>query len=207
VIWIRQIGRNREANLTDLAERLFDRLKTGTTDILVLLGVPRGIEWVEVKVDGMIGRGKSQYPNVAFTLKTFTNLNDRDGVQDAILSFEPLDLGEISLGQVRAKVTKGRVLCFSIDGKTRILDALSRANFTHEVIAECFVEERIGGARNSNLMEVVAGKAKNHSHLLYAWDGLRTLKPHVKAKYESCFEAPTAAMVVDMFRRWILEGD
>jgi hypothetical protein len=205
VIWIRQIGRHREANITELAQRLGDRLSTGTTDVLMLLAVPRGQEWVTDAVVQMMESSKARYPGVEFNFRTFENLGNAIGVQDAILNFEPLDLGEISSAIVRARIGHGcTVLCVSLDGKTAIAEALTRANFSAGCIADCFVEERITGARNSNLMEHLTSRSKQHKHLLYAWDGLRTLKPKVKAKYDLCFEAPTAAMVVDLLRRWIL---
>jgi hypothetical protein len=207
VIWIRQRN-GREANLNDLAGRLFGRLKEGSEKVLVLLGVPRGSEWIVDSVRKMLERGKDQYSEANFDLRTFENLGDRVGVQDAILSFEPLDIGEISAAMVRKKAgNEGRILCVSLDGKTQICDALKRAGFSDAAVEECFTEERIPGARNSNLIEQLGAKSKHYTHLLYAWDGLRTLKPATKGKYSVCYEAPTASMVVDLFRRWIVSND
>lgn len=208
VIWIRQAGRHREANLSEFAQRFFDRLSVGTTQALILLAAPRGQDWVITAVAEMMKRGEERHPGVELDLRTFNNLGDITGVQDAILGFEPLDLGEISAAAVRARIGLGcSVLCVSLDGKTALTDALVRANFTPDCVGDCFVEERIAGARNSNLMELLSNRSRQYDHLLYAWDGLRTLKPQVKGKYKVCFEAPTAAMVVDLFRRWIMEGN
>ena len=54
-------------------------------------------------------------------------------------------------------------------------------------------------------MNIVSQEAGRCEHFLYAWDGLRTLKPDVKKKFSGkTDEARTAAMVIEIFRKWII---
>jgi hypothetical protein len=62
-----------------------------------------------------------------------------------------------------------------MEGTTSVLDALRRSGFSDATLAMFFEEERIGGARNSGLMEHLAARADQFACLLYAFHGLRTL--------------------------------
>jgi hypothetical protein len=94
----------------------------------------------------------------------------------------------------------------SLDRNTSVLDALRRAGFSEVALRTFFEEERIAGARNSGLMEHLAARSKQYSYLLYSFQGLRTLTPEVKGKFERCYEAPTAAKLAELARRW-MEGN
>ena len=54
-------------------------------------------------------------------------------------------------------------------------------------------------------MNTVGNTAKHCEHLLYAWEGLRTLKATVKRRFtgKAC-EAASAAQVAQMFKNWVL---
>jgi hypothetical protein len=53
-------------------------------------------------------------------------------------------------------------------------------------------------------MNRLGQKAKQYEHLLYAWDGLRTIKADVKKKFTGkAYEAETAAKVIEIFRKWL----
>jgi len=206
VIWIRQIGVGREANLKELSGAYFDRVRPGVESVLVLLAVVRGREFVIDAVRGIIARGKESSAQTECELLVFKNAGDRNGVLDRIIAFGLQSPTALSCGAIRAKISDGRILCVSMKGRTSILDSLSRAGFTGEAIQTFFDEERIEGARNSSLMEYLDSRSRNYKYLLYAWDGLRTLKSEVKRGFEKCYEAPSASKVVDLFRRWIVEG-
>ena len=205
LIWIRQKGMNREVNLGEFSEQFFDRVKSANS-VLVLLTVLRGREWVESSVRAMIEKAKSENDALQCELKVFSNAGDRKGVVEALENFELPSPDFVQVTTIRQRIPEGKILCVSLEGKTKIVDALGRAGFTEEAIEECFLEERIEGARNSNLMEHLSSRSKQHSHLLYAWEGLRTLKPEVKDKFEKCYEGQSAAVIAAMFKKWVMEG-
>ena len=129
------------------------------------------------------------------------------GVSDAIDAFGSKCPDVISLERVRSRIGGGSVLCVSMDGRTNVIDALARVGFGDDAL-KCFTEEKIPGSRNSNLMDYLRSRAAGFGYLLYAWDGLRTSTPEVKAKFQRCYEAATAAKVAEMFKRWVLsEGE
>jgi hypothetical protein len=202
LVWIRQKAMNREVNLHEFSSRFFDRVKQADS-VLTLLAILRGREWVEASVQGIITRAKETMPDLNSEVLTFRNAGDRSGVIKALDAFGLASPSLIGREKVRAKVSEDKVLCVSLEGKTSILDALLRAGFEAETIQAHFHEERIDGARNSGLMEHLALRAVQYKHLLYAWDGLRTLKPEVGRKFTTCCEAPNAAKVVQLFKKWI----
>lgn len=202
LIWIRQKAMNREVNLHEFSARFFDRVKQADS-VLTLLAILKGREWVEASVLGIIGRAKESVPDLSCELLTFRNAGDRNGVTKALDAFGLPSPSLVAREKMRTKVADEKVLCVSLEGKTSILDALGRAGFGAETIQAHFCEERIDGARNSGLMEHLALRSIQYKHLLYAWDGLRTLTPAVSRKFTTCCEAPNAAKVVQLFKRWI----
>ena len=205
LVWIRQKAMNREVNLHEFSAQFFDRVKQADS-ILILLAMLKGKEWVEPSVQGIVARAKETNPELSYELLTFRNAGDRKGVLQALDSFGLPPSTLIGCGKVRSKVPEGKVLCVSLEGKTSIIDALGRAGFTAEAVQAHFYEERIDGARNSGLMEQLASRPAQYKHLLYAWEGLRTLKPEVGRKFTTCYEAPNAAKLVQIFKKWI-EGE
>jgi hypothetical protein len=98
-----------------------------------------------------------------------------------------------------------RVLCANLEGKTSFFEALIRAGVPAEACGRFFVERSVTAGRNSNLMSVLGEEAKICDHLLYAWDGLRTLTPAVKRKFKGkAYEAQTGPKVIEIFRKWLL---
>lgn len=202
LVWIRQKAVNREVNLHEFSARFFDRVKHADS-ALILLAILKEREWVEASVQGMIDRARESMPDLGCEMLTFRNAGDRNGVMNALDAFGLPSPTVIGREKVCARVSGGKVLCVSLEGKTSILDALGRAGFDAEAIHAHFHEERIVGARNSGLIEHLALRAAQYKHLLYAWDGLRTLKPDVGRKFTTCCEAPNAAKVVQIFKKWI----
>lgn len=207
LIWIRQAGQNREANLKEFAGRFNDRMKRDAPEsVLVLLAVLKTCEsWLENAVQGIIRRGIGG-GTTKYEVVIWKNAGDRDWVLEQVKRFELPVTVEVETPTIRAKVPQGKILCISMSGKTSVLDSLRRAGFSADAIHECFEEERIKGSKNSGLMELLAARSNHHTHLIYAWDGLRTLKPEVKGKFAKCYEASSAAKVTELLKRWILEG-
>lgn len=204
LIWIRQ-GPNGMASLNEFSERFFDRIKVAES-ILVLLAVPRGREYVAQSVERILQKGKERRENLTCELVTFKNAGDRYEVLQRLKDFGLSDSVAVDVATIRLKVPDGQVLCISGGGKTRILDALKRASFSAEAVETCFCEERIEGARNSNLMEFIESRSDQHTHLIYAWEGLRSMPPKVKRKFHKCYEAQNAAKVVQLFKDYVTEG-
>ncbi len=202
--WIRQREPHKEADLTEVSSRFFDAIQRAES-IRIILFVPRGREWVIDRVNGIIASGKQRKAGLECDLVTFDNAGDRDGVLASIAAFGLPALTEVDRAMIRAKIPAGKVLCVSLAGKTSITDALQRAGFTTDAIAECVEEERIVGGRNSNLLQTLSSRSAQNPHLLYAYEGLRTLSPGTKKKFAKCWERSNAAQVVDQFKKWILE--
>jgi len=201
IIWIGQKAHGREANLSEFSALYLEKCKAGAERILVLVAQIRGREFVVDAVQGIMqasGSGEKPIP--------FENAGDRDGVLQCIADFGPDGPTELSCEAIQSKIPKGRILCVSLDRNTSVLDALRRAGFSEVALRTFFEEERIAGARNSGLMEHLAARSKQYSYLLYSFQGLRTLTPEVKGKFERCYEAPTAAKLAELARRW-MEGN
>lgn len=213
VVWIRQVAPRRQngswkpgaANFNEFSGRFFERISAGSDPILVLLVVPDDHTWVVQSAEAIIERATNEF-GVQCHLKTFQHASDQSGVLDAISEFKLQAPPQLSYGKVAEKIGGRRVLCVSMEGRTSILDSLKRAGFPEETISACFDETRILGGKNSNLMEYLISSSKKYGCLLYAWDGLRTSTADVKGSFGKCYEAPTAAKVVHLFKRWILEG-
>jgi len=204
LIWIGTAAPKNNLDLGQFSGRYFQQLGQGIDGVLVLAAARRGSEWVADRVASIIQQGRDRFPLVPCELRTTKNLGDKEWIFNAILEYGvPVQPDELTEQDVRAKVGTGSVFCVSMAGRTSIVDALGRARFTKAAIDGCFVEERIQPARNSSLMDHLVGRAKQHGHLLYAWDGLRTLKPDVKTRFQKAYEAPSAAAVVELFSKWI----
>ena len=206
IVWVRQVGENREVNLGELSQQCFAQISRGAKSILVILAVLKGREWVESKVEGLIASARASNPDVECEVVHFHNAVDREGVLAAIGKFGVTAPAEFSSEGIRARAPNGKIFCVSMEGRTSILDSLKRVGFPDSVIHECFEEEQIPRAKNSNLMEYLISRAKQYRYLLYAWAGLRTIKPEVKGKFEKCYEAETGAKVAELVRRWIRRG-
>ena len=108
IIWVRQAGYRREVNLNELSNRYLSAL-AGVDDVLVLLAVLRGKEWVVEKVNGIIDSGRRRSPNIATELRLFPNAGDRHGVLDAIATFGLLPQTKFSSEAIRKKVETGKI--------------------------------------------------------------------------------------------------
>lgn len=202
LIWVDK-GKNA---LIVFKQRFYEIAKTAD-GLLVCLGRAGSERHLEEAMNGIIGVAQAQYP-AAIEFMVFGNLYDHAPVIALVESFGIERETAIDISHVRSKVTEGTVLCVSLEGKTTVFAALQRVGISAETLNECFVEEIIKGGKNSNLMQYLKQKAQHHSCLLYAWSGLRTSTPDVKAAYKfDCHEALSAAKVAEMFRKWITGGD
>ena len=198
IVWIGQKARGMEANLTEFSAVFSKHIQAGAAPVLVLVAQIRGRDFVVDAVRGIMhGAGSSEQP------VPFENAADRDGVLEYIASFGLEPPGALSCERIRAKTPKGKILCVSLDTSTSVVDALKRAGFPADAIPIFFEEERIPHGRNSGLMEYLASRSRQFAYLLYAFHGLRTLTPEVKGKFEKCYEAPTAAKIAELARKWI----
>lgn len=202
LVWVRQRELHREADLTEVSSRLFN-LADRADFVRVILHVPRGREWVVASVEAILAGVKAAHPTLDYDIVKLDNDGDRDGVLNAIASYGLAVPSPLDLAGIRRKIPEGKVLCISLDGKTPILEALERAGVPPDAISDCFHEERIAGGKNSNLLQSLASRSLAFRYLLYAFEGLRTLSPVIKHKFAKCWEAPNAAKVVELFKKWI----
>jgi hypothetical protein len=201
LVWVRQRELHKEADLTEVSSRFFDAAKRAEF-VRMILHVPRGRAWVTTSVEGILKNS-----TVEFDIVPFYNDGDCAGVLKCIAEFGLAIPDPLDCGCVRKKIPCGKILCISLDAKASVIDALARAGFAPETIAECFEEERIEGGRNSGLLQHLSSRSRQYRYLIYAFDGLRHLSPAVKHKFVKCWNEANAAKVVAQFKKWIMEGD
>jgi hypothetical protein len=208
LIFIRQTSGNPIPDLRDFNSRISDVAKR-CASIRVLLAVLTGYEWVEAKVHQILDRVGSHNPRVEICVSAPPRREVGIGIVgeliDEIEAFglDPPDAVTVPI--LEGVLGDSRVLCLSLAGKAGFGEALTRAGFPPESIGRFFVERSISPGRNSNLMAIIIQDSKHCDHLLYAYDGLRTLKADVKKKFSGkAYEAVTTARVIEVFRKWIL---
>jgi hypothetical protein len=208
LVFVRQISGKPIPDLQDFNSRFSD-LVPKCTSIKVLLAILRNYEWVEEKVCAVIERMRQRHPDVKIELSAPPRAEAGVGVApELIKEIEEFGLPEpeaITIQILEEVLGTTHVLCMCLEGKAGFSEALVRANFPPESTGRFFTLRGVSPGRNSNLMNIASQEAKHCEHLLYAWDGLRTLKPDVKRKFSGkAYEAQTAAKVIEIFRRWIL---
>jgi hypothetical protein len=206
LIWIRQRELHREADLTALSARLLDIAKDADF-IRIILHVPRGREWVTTSIQGIVASGMELNAKLQCEIVPFGNDGDCEGVLKCVAGFDLPAPDPLNSAEIRKRIPAGKVLCMSLEGKTSVIDALERAGFSPQTIAECFEEERREGGQNSNLLQHLSSRSLQYRYLVYAFEGLRTLSPAIKHKFAKCWEASNAAKAVALLKKWITEGD
>jgi len=173
--------------------------------VVALLG---GKHWVEDAVRAIVAGHQARFQGVQIHLVFETKAADAKLVLDRIDAFGLPVPSKISLELLRIKLQGGRVLCVVIDGSTGFPECFQRIDFPDDCISDEFFEHMVvSRGKNSNLMEILHGKADQYPHLLYAWTGLRTMPAKVKKRFSgTAIEGPTARDVANMFKRWLL-GD
>ena len=208
LVFIRQASGKPIPDLQDFNSRFSD-LAPKCDSVRVLLAVLHNYGWVAEKVSAVIERIRERYPHVKIELSAPPRVEVGVGVTEELVEEieefglpAPETITQKMLEQVLGNT---QVLCMCLEGKTGFAEALERANFPPECITRFFVERPIGPGRHSNLMNIVSQEARRCEHFLYAWDGLRTLKPDVKRKFSGkAYEAQTSVKVIEIFRKWVL---
>jgi hypothetical protein len=201
LIWIPQGNNSLEA----FKGRLYNIVKTAE-GVLVCLGRPGPKRFLEDAARGII-RVAQQQNSIPVQFQAFGNIFDATPVIDLVKSFGIDAEPQIEVADIRKKVTNGKILCVSLAGKTSVLVALQRAKFSHAAIAECFEEEIVEGGKNSNLNSHLKSRAGSFPVLIYAWEGARTSTSEVKTAFAiTCVEAQSAAQVVELFKKWVMDA-
>jgi hypothetical protein len=177
-----------------------------TDRVCIIVHVPRGREWVAASIQGIVERGKESNANLQCEVVPLGNDADCDGVLKCVAGFDLPAPDPLNSAEIRKKIPAGKILCMSLEGKTSVNDALERAGFSPQTIAECFEVQPREGGHNSNLLQHLASRSLQYRYLVYAFEGLRTLSPAIKHKFTKCWEAPNAAKAVALFKKWITEG-
>jgi hypothetical protein len=205
IVWIRQVGPGRELNINDFKSRLFDKLSKGARDILIIVAVLRGKEWVEEIIRSIVGGAEETYPDAEIRLQFEKSAQSSSTVLTGIATFGLSPPPEISMDRLAEKLQGKKVLCVGLDGHAGFEGSLERAGFPKDAFAEYFVELTFSGGKHSNLIKLLNEKAKSYDHLLYSWSGLRSMPPAVKKKYSGVgLEASSSFEVVLLFKRWVL---
>ena len=191
--------------LVAFKKRFYDVVETAE-GLLVCLGRGGTEQYVEDHMRGIIGVAEAKF-TTPIHFRVVSNKYDPKPIVALVESFGLETEAALEVSHIRAKVAEGKILCVSLEGKTGVLVALQRAGMSAKAIEECFVEEKIKGGKNSNLMQHLKQRALHHPCLLYAWNGLRSSPPEVRTAYKVfCFEAQNAFQVVEGFMKWIREG-
>jgi hypothetical protein len=208
LMWIPQLGNGREPNLGMLESQLARQLAGGAKHILIFVALLGGKQWVEETVNSIVANALSRYEDVALELVFESKAQDSGPIITRLVGFGLPEPSEITPDLLREKLQGQKVLCVVMDGHTGFSESLQRCGFPDECICDEFFEFMgVSRGKNSNLMEVLHGKADTYPHILYAWTGLRTMPAAVKKRYAGkAIEAPTARDACNMFKRWIL-GD
>jgi len=210
IIWVPQVRRGGGADLVRLASLLFQKLAEGCDNARVILGRRSGEEWMEASMEALAKQVRERYANTAFSYCLTKRLGDSKPVLDEIEMFglsTIATIGAIGMNQLTERLNGNKVLCVRRRSRPNFQDALRRAGFCEESWENVFVQETIEPGRHSSMMEDFEAWSNSYRFLLYAWDGLRTLKPEVKSRFAGkAYEAPTPSKVIEPFKRWILEG-
>jgi hypothetical protein len=205
LIWIRQVGSGRELNINEFKSRFFDALARGATQILIVMAVLRGKEWIEKTIGTIVSSAKETYPAVEIELRCEKNAQSSSTVLQGIAAFGLPAPPDVSMERLSEKLQGKKILCVVLEGRSGFEQSLDRAGFPTEAFALYFEELSITAGKNSNLIELLSEKSKSFDHLLYAWSGLRTLPP--KTKRDFCglrFEAGSSFEVVLLLKKWVL---
>jgi len=207
LVWIRQIGVGREPNLGILASELHRQIANGAKQVLVLVALLRGKEWVEHSVRAIIADAQAQCSSDVDVEVSFEqSATSANLVLEKITAFDLPEPSEVSADLLRRRLAGHKVLCVVLDGCTGFRESMCRAGFPQETFDEFFVEMVVPGGKNSNLMDILHHKADTYRNILYAWTGLRHMPSKVKRRYTGAmFIGPTAKDVVNLFMRWLLE--
>lgn len=204
IIWVGQKAQGREANLTEFSANYRKSVQNGAEATLIIVATIRGWDFKPGAIENII----LACAGPEYQIVTLENAGDRDAVLKHIADFKLLPPpSSLSCENIRAKTPDGKILCVSLANNTSVIDALRRAGFPEIVLITFFKEERIEGARLSGLMEYLSARSKKYGYMLYAFLGLRTLTAEVKGRFKRCYEAPTAAKVAELARRWLEEEE
>jgi hypothetical protein len=175
----------------------------------IILGAQKkDVEWMEPTVESAAAEARRRSPETTVTIcKPTKELIDGPGVLAEITSIGLSRLDAVTMLMLREKLGDDSVLCVRPHGRPSFEDALRRSGFCEESWEVVFKQETIMPGKNSSMMEKFRGWANHYRYLLYAWYPLKTLKPEVKARFSGkAYEAAIPAQVVEMFKRWIVEG-
>ena len=203
IIWVGQKAAGREANLSEFSGLYLKQIKAGATSVLILLAQIQGRDFVVGAVESIIAASVRKPETCQLIPFEPKHAGDREIVLKHIADFGLEEPNSLSAENIREKFPKGKFLCVSPEGSTSVLEALRRVGFPVNVVEALFEEERIPGGRNSGLMQHLTESSKRYNALLYSFTGLRTLTPEVKGKFDHCYEAPTAAQLAELTRRWL----
>ena len=207
VSWI-GFSKGRIADLTAFKSAFFDALaRKRPPEVLVLLGRVRESQWVEQQVQSFLDQGRLRHPRTVIKLEVLDDLSAAVQVKAAISTLQLQTPSDLSLERIEAKLSGNKVICIVADGRPTFKQALERSGFAPLAIDRFFDEEIVPGGRNSTLMEHLEKYAQYYCHMLYAWDGLRTSGKGLVKAFKSqgqFYEGPTAAKVVEIFRRWLI---
>ena len=202
------LPRQRRADLQTIPgkfkSRLFQLLDGEAKEVLVVLALTRDTSWIKHVIEATIEQAKSCFRTTSVQLRTNTDALAVEKVIDELVRFGIENQNTIPRSALEKKLGQRRVLFVWREGSTPPSVVLQRCGFIESDIRDFFEELAIRPGRNSNLIRLLANKAQQYDHLLYAWKGLRTLPPEIKRRFKGiALEASDTTRVSNMFVRWL----
>ena len=170
VIWIPQKGVLQPPDFPVFNSRFFDSLSKGAVDILILLAILRGKEWVEGKINESIAQANLRFQGKNIAVQTTRNAQDHAFVLQEIKKFSPSLERPLTLDLIRQRVGAKKIICFRGSENTGFRTVLERDGFPDGAFEEFFEERVLEYDTHPDKVEHVIRYAAT---VLYAFHGLK----------------------------------
>jgi hypothetical protein len=141
LVWIPQVGDGREPDLGKLSASLSRQLRNGAKQVLVLIAILAGKDWVKESVVAIVSEAQSHYQDadIRVVFETKVSHSNQDSIIVNIAEFNIPEPSEITAEIMRSRLTGRKVLCVVMEGRTGFHESLSRAAFPMNVFAKSFL--------------------------------------------------------------------
>lgn len=205
LVWIGQRGPHGPVHLKRFRETLNDSLARGVSEVLVLLAVLRGKEYVIPAVSGIVAEARGRWP-AQVRVESIPDAGAKERIVNEILAFgiePPSKAVGISAHLLHAVLGQGRVLCVRETNHTSFQQGFSRVGLPPDTWCAYFDEEAFDAGRLSNLPSCLLLKSASYRCILYAWHGLRHLPGKSKLRCP-VFQAGNVTEAIGRFKKWLL---
>lgn len=179
---------------------LFRRSVTDGTEDELLLVLGDTVPWLTAAIEQVIATVTGRTVHV----QKFRDLRTAEPIVQRVRDFQPaVPEQRVSELMLASFLGGQKMLCVRGSHQPGYDVALSRESFEEVCFANHCDELVVDVEKNSNLVRELKRAASRFGCVLYAWHGLRTAPPDVKAKYQKgrFFEDSTTSRVVRLLAR------